>query len=154
MEPTDYSRHLAKVLRYGASDHSHADFHAKIEEDADEKTPALVYADWLQEHAGQPHAAALIRLHQEQNDFGTHTQPAGTTRTADSGKFRGVLFDTGHDPSVVLVRESAANPNRTLMWHTKFEPTTEGRQQMKQLLKGLHEEGNDLNETGKDYIKD
>lgn len=49
----DFNADLGRVLKYGVG-HSHADFVRKIAEEPTEHTPALVYADWLEEngHSG------------------------------------------------------------------------------------------------------
>lgn len=51
---------LKRALKY--INETHADFHNRILENPEETTPALVYADWLEEN-GKPAHADLIRRH-------------------------------------------------------------------------------------------
>ncbi len=56
----------AEVLRYTTADH--ADFHRQIQQEPEEQTNALAYADWLEEQ-GKGNTASVIRSHA--NDYRT-----------------------------------------------------------------------------------
>lgn len=68
IKPELYKRIASQVRRY-AQDYTHADFHRRILENPKDTTPALVYADWLQEN-GHEEAASIIRAHVRQNKTG------------------------------------------------------------------------------------
>lgn len=142
----NYAANYSRALRYGGS-HGHADFHAKLHENSDEKTTALVYADWLDEN-GQPHAAALIRRHCNEHDFGVHDANYGNNSNRTPGQFRGVLFDYSPAASVVLNQRSTVNPERTFQWLSEFKP--EELPEARRLLAGITADGGDLNGAGKD----
>jgi uncharacterized protein (TIGR02996 family) len=122
-QPDRLARLASAVRRYAATHPDERGFHHALAESPADKTNALVYADWLEEH-GQPAHAEMIRRHNERdggswvvatdvtaiNDLADPDVPWNTAITA------GHLDHKGLRRLAVLSVRSMADPSRLLRW--------------------------------------
>lgn len=96
-----------------------AAFHRAMHAAPDDRTPALVYADWLDDH-DHPEAAEVIRAHGERvgpphhNIYGSPQDP---TFDLEPGQFGFGHFGNSRAGTLALRQRSAADPDRLFLWH-------------------------------------
>jgi len=141
-EPEQYGT-LDQALKY--VNETHADFHNRILENPAETTPALVYADWLEEKQEKPAHAELIRKHVEQKGTGAEfnalrqvpyvfgNELSYHPHETAAGLFNGGVY--GNNSSVSL-EAGQKNPSHSLTWSATLPP-----EEAEDLHKRLVEEG-------------
>lgn len=134
---TDFANHYSRALRYGGF-HTEADFHAAIHANPEERTTALVYADWREEQ-GRPAMAEVIRKHANSED--SNAAEVGDISHLSCLQPGWANVDTLHDrdpeQTLILSQRSLTEPTKFFQWATVALPRTETQR----LTKGLQDEG-------------
>lgn len=103
-----------KVRRYSGVT-TQADFDRQFHNDHTDQTPALVYADWLQEQGKDAHAE-IVRSH-----VASSKQAVGVFAPPQYGSnFQAIAWSPWGTPTIRLTRQSEVDPSKNFSWYATF----------------------------------